>query len=212
MRTESLNASIYARYGKRALDIAASIAGLTILSPVLVGTAIGVRVKLGAPVLFRQVRPGKDCAPFALLKFRTMTDDVDASGAPLPDSERITKFGAFLRSTSLDELPELMNILKGDMSLVGPRPLLTRYLPYYREHERRRFEVRPGLTGWAQVHGRNSVSWDERLEYDVWYVENMSFTLDLQILARTALMAVKREGVTVVPTTLMESLDVERMQ
>ncbi|MDI3331570.1 MAG: sugar transferase [Micrococcus sp.] len=202
--------NFYSVLGKRALDVSASVAGLVVLSPVLAATAIAVRVKLGAPVIFRQRRPGKDAQLFDLFKFRTMTDARDGHGDLLSDSERITQFGSFLRSTSLDELPELVNVLRGDMSLVGPRPLLTRYLPHYTTDERKRFGVRPGLTGWAQVHGRNSVSWDERLALDAWYADNVSLSLDVRIILKTLSMVLKRQGVAVVPTSIMRSLDVER--
>ena len=158
--------------------------------------ALLVRVKLGSPVLFAQTRPGLDGKPFKLVKFRTMTDERDASGALLPDSQRLTTFGRWLRSTSLDELPELWNVLKGEMSLVGPRPLLVEYLPLYTLHQRRRHEVLPGITGWAQVNGRNAISWEEKFDYDVWYVDNRSLGLDLRILAMTAAKTLRREGIS----------------
>lgn len=187
-----------------------SATGLLILSPVLAATAVAVRLKLGKPVFFKHMRPGRGAEQFQLYKFRTMTQASDSDGNLLPDEERMTKFGALLRTTSLDELPELINILKGDMSLIGPRPLLTRYLPYYTDEERRRFNVRPGLTGLAQVHGRNSVQWNERLSLDAWYADNVSFSLDLRILLKTMEMVIKRQGVAVIPTNEMLSLDVER--
>lgn len=181
---------------KRTIDLIGSWAGLVVLSPVLAGVALGVRWRLGSPVLFRQVRPGLGGRPFEMVKFRTMTDGRDASGALLPDAERLTAFGRFLRSTSLDELPELWNVVRGDMSLVGPRPLLMHYLDLYTPEQARRHEVKPGITGWAQVNGRNAATWDERFAMDVWYVENQSFWLDVKILARTFWKVFKREGVT----------------
>jgi len=186
----------YGRCGKRLLDIFLSALGLLLLSPILLILAILVRVFLGSPVLFRQERPGKDGNIFRLIKFRTMTDTRDSQGNLLPDSERLTKFGAFLRSTSLDELPELFNILSGHMSLVGPRSLLVKYLPLYTERQRRRHDVRPGLTGWAQVHGRNALSWEERFELDLWYVEHMSFRTDLSILLQTVSCVLHRDGIS----------------
>ncbi len=171
---------------KRTFDTVAALAGLVVLSPLLVLVAIAVRVLIGAPVLFRQKRPGKDEKIFTLFKFRTMRNSTDADGALLPDQDRLTGFGRFLRQTSLDELPELFNVLEGDMSLVGPRPLLPEYLPLYDLRQRRRHEVRPGITGWAQINGRNALTWQEKLELDVWYVENRSFLLDLRILAATS--------------------------
>jgi len=181
-----------------------------VLAPFLLVLALLVRLKLGAPVLFRQQRPGLHGKPFTLYKFRTMTDARDALGHFLPDAQRLTAFGRFLRSSSLDELPELLNVLTGDMSLVGPRPLLVEYLPYYTKRESRRFEVRPGITGWAQIQGRNNLPWNERLELDVWYVENKSVTLDLKILWKTLKKVMKREDVQVVPNTTMLDLDQER--
>ena len=181
---------------KRLFDILASGAGIVAISPVLIGAAIGVRAKLGSPILFTQERPGKDGKPFVMYKFRTMTDERGPEGELLPDEERLVGFGKFLRSTSIDELPELLNVLKGDMSLVGPRPLLKRYLPLYSERQARRHEVKPGITGWAQVNGRNALSWDEKFELDVWYVENQSFLLDMKILVKTVLQVVRREGIS----------------
>jgi len=181
---------------KRAFDVFASAAGLVVLSPVLLLTALLVRSRLGSPVLFRQVRPGLHGRPFEILKFRTMRDAVDRAGRPLPDSERLTPFGKTLRALSLDELPELWNVLKGEMSLVGPRPLLTEYLPLYSPEQARRHEVRPGLTGWAQVNGRNALSWEDKFALDVWYVDNRSFLLDLKILLLTVVKVFRREGVS----------------
>lgn len=170
---------------KRGLDFLLSLCGVIVLSPVLLVLCVLVRVKLGSPVLFRQERPGKNEKIFTLCKFRTMTDEKDADGKLLPDAVRLTKFGKFLRATSLDELPELFNILKGDMSIIGPRPLLVSYLPYYTEREKLRHSVRPGLTGLAQVSGRNFLDWDRRLEKDVEYVEHLSFGMDLKVLWMT---------------------------
>ncbi|MFT0138663.1 sugar transferase [Alcanivoracaceae bacterium MT1] len=181
---------------KRLMDILGSFFGLVLLSPVLIVVSILVRLKLGSPILFQQVRPGLGGKPFNMMKFRTMTDERDASGELLSDDVRLTKFGSFLRSTSLDELPELINVLKGDMSLVGPRPLLMEYLPLYSERQYRRHEVRPGITGWAQINGRNALSWDEKFELDVWYVENRSLWLDIKILFLTVLKVVKRDGIS----------------
>jgi lipopolysaccharide/colanic/teichoic acid biosynthesis glycosyltransferase len=186
----------YRSYVKRLLDAAASFAALLILSPLLLILWILVRRKLGKPAIFRQQRPGKDEKLFTLYKFRSMTDKEDENGAPLPDAERMTPFGEMLRRASLDELPELFNILKGDMSLIGPRPLLVRYLPLYSREQARRHEVRPGLTGWAQVNGRNAISWEEKFELDIWYVARLSFSLDLRILARTVMAVVTRRGIS----------------
>ncbi|WP_312265700.1 sugar transferase [Neisseria sp.] len=181
---------------KRAFDIIASLIGLIVLSPVLLIVAILVRKNLGSPILFRQVRPGIDGKPFEMVKFRSMRDAIAKDGTPLPDNERLTPFGKALRSTSLDELPELWNVLKGDMSLVGPRPLLMDYLPLYNKEQYRRHEVRPGVTGWAQVNGRNAISWEEKFKLDVWYVDNRSFWLDLKILFLTIKKVFIREGIT----------------
>jgi sugar transferase EpsL len=180
---------------KRALDLAAA-AGVVAAAPVFLALAAAVRVDLGSPVLFRQVRPGFKGKPFEMLKFRTMRDATDADGNPLPDSERLTPFGAWLRSTSLDELPELLNVLRGEMSLVGPRPLLMEYLPRYSARQARRHDVKPGITGWAQINGRNAISWKQKLELDVWYVENWSNGLDLVILLRTASSVLGRKGIS----------------
>lgn len=176
---------MYQRYIKRLLDIILSGAALIVLSPILLLVAVLVRVKLGSPVIFHQKRPGKNEKIFTLCKFRTMTDAKDSEGNLLPDSVRLTKFGKLLRAMSLDELPELWNILKGDMSIIGPRPLLVSYLPYYSEREKLRHSVRPGLTGLAQVSGRNFIDWDKRLEKDVEYVENLTFMMDMKVLALT---------------------------
>ncbi len=187
---------VYRRYGKRLLDLILAGLGLLLLSPLYLIVAALVRLKLGAPVLFRQERPGLHGRFFTLYKFRTMTDARDHTGALLPDAQRLTPFGAWLRSTSLDELPELWNVLKGEMSLIGPRPLIKEYLPLYTPEQRRRHEVRPGITGWAQIHGRNCQSWEQRFALDLWYVEHCSFWLDLTILWRTAAVVLSREGVS----------------
>lgn len=181
---------------KRFVDITGSILGLVLLSPVLLIVWVMVRRDMGSPVLFRQTRPGLNGHPFQMVKFRTMRDATDSSGNPLPDSERLTNFGRFLRSSSLDELPELWNVLRGDMSLVGPRPLLMEYLSLYSPKQARRHEVRPGVTGWAQINGRNSVSWDEKFEFDVWYVNNRTFWLDLKIIWLTIRKVFKRDGIS----------------
>jgi len=180
---------------KRLFDVLVTLVALVPGVVLLALLAVLVRWKLGSPVLFTQDRPGKDGRPFKLVKFRTMTDARDASGQLLPDSERLTPFGRMLRSTSLDELPELWNVLKGDMSLVGPRPLLTEYLPLYSPWQARRHEVRPGITGWSQVNGRNAIDWDQRLEQDVWYVDNHSLALDIKILWMTVSKVLKREDI-----------------
>ncbi len=180
---------------KRIFDFVVALLVLLVFGPVMVFVAFLVRRKLGRPVLFRQTRPGLDGRPFEMLKFRTMLDARDAKGHLLPDEQRVTPFGQFLRSTSIDELPELLNILKGDMSLVGPRPLLIEYLPLYSEEQKRRHDVRPGITGWAQINGRNAISWQKKFELDVWYVDNQSFWLDLKILALTVLKVLKRSDI-----------------
>lgn len=181
---------------KRVVDIVLALVALVLLSPVLLAVALMVRRRLGAPVLFRQVRPGLGGKPFSMLKFRSMLEATDGEGKLLPDAQRLTSFGKLLRSTSLDELPELINVLRGEMSLVGPRPLLMEYLPLYDAVQARRHDVRPGITGWAQVNGRNAISWSEKLSMDVWYVDNRGFMLDMKILALTLLKVVRREGVT----------------
>lgn len=181
---------------KRLLDIFVAALGLLLLLPVLAVVAWQIRRNLGSPVLFRQVRPGLDGKPFEMIKFRTMQDVVDVAGKPLPDSERMTPFGSFLRSSSLDELPELWNVLKGEMSIVGPRPLLMEYLPLYSPEQYRRHEVRPGVTGWAQVNGRNALSWDEKFKLDVWYVDNRSLWLDLKVILLTVKKVVVRDGIS----------------
>ena len=180
---------------KRVFDIIASLIGLILLSPVILITAILVRTKLGSPIFFTQDRVGKDNKIFKMIKFRTMTDEKDKDGELLSDEYRLTSFGKFLRSTSIDELTELINVLKGDMSLVGPRPLLVKYLPLYSKEQIRRHDVLPGLTGWAQVNGRNSISWCDKFKLDVWYVDNQSFILDIKIILMTILKVVKRDGI-----------------
>ena len=181
---------------KRLFDFLMALIGLLVLSPVLAILAWQIRKQLGSPVLFRQTRPGLHGKPFQMVKFRTMRDAIGPDGQPLPDSERMTPFGSFLRSASLDELPELWNVLKGDMSLVGPRPLLMEYLPLYSPTQARRHEARPGVTGWAQINGRNALSWEEKFRLDVWYVDNQSFWLDLKILALTVKKVFVREGIS----------------
>jgi len=181
---------------KRICDFVLALVALVVLSPVLLVVAWQIGRKLGSPVLFRQIRPGLDGRPFEMIKFRTMRDAVDAHGAPLPDAERMTSFGNFLRSASLDELPELWNVLKGEMSLVGPRPLLMEYLPLYSSEQARRHDLRPGVTGWAQVNGRNALSWEEKFRLDVWYVDHQSFWLDLKILMLTVKKVFVREGIS----------------
>lgn len=195
---------MYKRFVKHCLDFLLSLAALIILSPVLLLVAILVRCKLGSPILFKQERPGLHEKIFCMYKFRTMTDAKDADGNLLPDEVRLTKFGKLLRSTSLDELPELFNILKGDMAIVGPRPLLVQYLPRYNERQHRRHDVRPGFTGLAQVNGRNSISWQEKFEWDVRYVENVSFLMDLRIIVKTVKVVLKRDGISSETSATME--------
>ena len=195
----------YEKFVKRALDILLSTLALIVLSPVLAVTAVLVRVKLGRPVLFCQARPGKDEKIFRLHKFRSMRDARDETGAPLPDAQRLTPFGRRLRALSLDELPELWDILRGKMSLVGPRPLLVKYLPLYTEEQRHRHDVRPGLTGWAQVHGRNLATWEARFSYDLDYVNRISFALDAKILLLTARSVLKKEGIQAEGSATMEA-------
>lgn len=197
--------SFYAKYVKRLLDIMCALFALIFFSWLYIIIAVLVRVKLGSPVLFSQERPGKDEKIFKLYKFRTMTDQRDENGNLLPDEMRLTRFGALLRSTSLDELPEVFNILKGDMSVIGPRPLLVAYLSRYNQEQRKRHEVRPGLSGWAQVNGRNTISWQERFKRDVWYVSHISFLLDVKIVFMTVMKAVvKREGISSNTSATME--------
>ena len=184
------------KFFKRLFDIVASASGLIFLSPVFLILIYLIRKNLGEPVFFTQERPGKDGKPFKMIKFRSMRDAVDKDGNPLPDSERLTPFGKKLRATSLDELPELWNVLKGDMSLVGPRPLLMSYLPLYNEFQNRRHEMKPGVTGWAQVNGRNALSWDEKFAHDIWYIDHYSFWLDMKILFLTVKKVFIKEGIS----------------
>ncbi len=196
---------IYRNYIKRLLDIIFSFIAIIVLCWLFAILAILVRVRLGSPVLFKQERPGKDEDIFQIYKFRTMTDERDENGELLPDEDRLTKFGKRLRYSSLDELPELFNIVKGDMSIIGPRPLLVRYLPRYTEEQKRRHEVRQGLSGWAQVNGRNAISWEEKFELDVWYVDHVSFGLDVRIIGMTIKKAfVKQEGISSETSVTME--------
>ncbi len=195
---------MYAKYFKRILDFILSLIALIILSPVFLIIAILVRIKLGSTIIFKQERPGKDEKIFTLYKFRTMTDKKDEKGNLLPDSERLTKFGKALRSTSLDELPELFNILKGDMSIVGPRPLLTEYLPLYNEEQKHRHDVRPGLTGLAQISGRNTLSWEEKFKDDIAYINKITFINDLKIVFKTIFKVFKREGISQEGNATME--------
>ena len=187
--------SFYRRRGKRALDLVGASTALVVTAPVLLAGVITVRITLGRPVLFRQVRPGLDSRPFTLFKLRTMREAEDADGASLPDAERLGRAGMLLRSTSIDELPTLINVIRGDMSLVGPRPLFADYLPLYSAEQLRRHEVRPGITGWAQVDGRNSLSWEEKFARDVWYVDHVSLRLDIRILMRTVATVLRRDGI-----------------
>lgn len=198
---------IYRKYGKRILDIIFSALGIVLLSPLYILLATVVRAKLGPPVFFRQERPGKDKKIFQMYKFRSMTDETDRNGTLLPDEARLTAFGKMLRNTSLDELPELFNILKGDMSLVGPRPLLPEYLPLYNETQQKRHCVRPGLTGLAQVKGRNSISWEEKFEWDVQYADRVSFLLDIRILIDTVKVVLSGNGIVSGTCATMEPFE-----
>ena len=201
---------MYAKYFKRILDFILSLIAIIVLSPVFLIIAILVRIKLGSPIIFKQERPGKDEKIFTLYKFRTMTDEKDENGNLLPDEKRLTKFGKTLRSTSLDELPELFNILKGDMAIVGPRPLLVKYLPYYTKEERHRHDVRPGLTGLAQIHGRNATNWTDRFNYDVEYTNKITFFNDIKILIKTIMKVIKKEDILVGKEHILLNLDEER--
>lgn len=196
---------LYEKYIKRPQDFICGTCGFIVLSPVMLITAILVRTKLGSPIIFKQERPGLDGKVFKLYKFRTMTDQKDENSNLLPDDVRLTKFGKMLRSTSLDELPELINIIKGDMAVVGPRPLLVSYLPLYNEHQARRHEVRPGFTGYAQVHGRNSITWEDKFDKDVYYVDRISFLMDWSIVFQTIKTVVKKEGITSNSSVTMEA-------
>jgi undecaprenyl phosphate N,N'-diacetylbacillosamine 1-phosphate transferase len=206
----SSKTGFYRRFIKRPMDFLLSLIAIIFLSPVLIIVALLVKTKLGSPILFKQERPGLNEKIFTMYKFRTMTDERDINGNFLPDSVRLTNFGKFLRSTSLDELPELFNILRGDMSIIGPRPLLVRYLKYYTEEEKIRHTVRPGLSGLAQVSGRNNIDWNSRLAKDVEYVNQISLLLDLKILLLTLIKALKRDGVTVVDQSPLKDLNIER--
>lgn len=203
---------IYENYIKRCLDFICSFIAIILLFPVILIIALAVRMKLGGPIIFKQERPGYQEKIFTLYKFRTMTNQSDKKGNLLPDEKRLTKFGKFLRSTSLDELPELFNIIKGDMSIVGPRPLLLKYLPYYKENERKRHSVRPGLTGLAQINGRNALSWDERFELDVMYTESICFCQDVRILLQTIIKVIKKDDILVGNEHILQDLDVERKE
>lgn len=194
----------YEKYIKRPQDFCCALAAIIVLSPIMAVTAVLVRVKLGSPVIFKQERPGLHGKIFTLYKFRTMTDAKDRNGNLLPDEVRLTKFGKMLRSTSLDELPELINMLKGDMAVVGPRPLLVKYLPLYNEHQARRHEVRPGFTGYAQVNGRNAITWDDKFEKDVFYVDHITFLGDWKIIFQTLKTVIRREGISSGSSVTME--------
>lgn len=194
----------YEKHVKRSMDFVCALCAIIVLSPVMLATAFLVRIKLGSPVIFKQKRPGKDEKIFEMYKFRSMTDAKDKDGNLLPDEIRLTSFGKKLRATSLDELPELFNILKGDMAVVGPRPLLVEYLPLYNQHQARRHEVRPGFTGYAQVNGRNAISWEEKFDKDVYYVDNVSLIGDIEIIFRTVMIVLKREGISSKSSVTME--------
>lgn len=201
---------MYAKYIKRILDLILSLMALIVLMPLMIIIGILVRINLGSPIIFKQKRPGKNEKIFTLYKFRTMTDKRDIDGNLLPDEYRLTKFGKFLRSTSLDELPELINIIKGDMAIVGPRPLLVEYLPYYTEEEKHRHDVRLGLTGLAQVNGRNEISWEEKLKYDTEYIKEISFYSDLKIIFKTIKKTIKRKDIKMGKELQFGKLNVER--
>lgn len=203
---------MYAKYVKRILDFTLSLLALIVLSPVMIVLYILVRIKLGNPVVFKQMRPGKDEKIFELYKFRTMTDEKDEDGNLLPDEVRLTKFGKFLRSTSLDELPELINIIKGDMAIVGPRPLLVQYLEFYNEEQKHRHDVRPGLTGLAQVSGRNSLTWEEKFKQDIEYINHLTFVNDVKIIFMTIGKVFKREGISQDGEATMERFDIVQAQ
>lgn len=195
---------MYRQFFKRFFDFVLSLLAIIVLSPIMLIVAILVKIKLGSPIIFTQERPGKDEKIFKMYKFRSMTDQRDEKGNLLPDDIRLTKFGKLLRSTSLDELPELFNILKGDMSIVGPRPLLVRYLPLYNEHQRHRHDVRPGFTGWAQCNGRNAISWEEKFDLDVYYTKHVSLLLDIKIIFKTVKVVLFREGISSETSVTME--------
>lgn len=201
---------MYKHFFKRLIDFILSLIALIVLSPILLIVALLVRTKLGSPVIFKQERPGLNEKIFTLYKFRTMTDAKDEQGNLLPDEIRLTKFGKLLRSTSLDELPELFNILKGDMAIVGPRPLLVRYLPLYNEHQKHRHDVRPGFTGWAQCNGRNAISWEEKFDLDVYYTKHVSLLLDIKIILKTVKVVLFREGISSETSVTMEEFRGEK--
>jgi lipopolysaccharide/colanic/teichoic acid biosynthesis glycosyltransferase len=192
----NLHKVVMSVFMKRIFDVAFSFFGLILLSPVITVVAWKINRELGSPVLFKQLRPGKNGKPFEMMKFRSMRDANDADGNPLPDDQRMTSFGSFLRSSSLDELPELWNVFKGDMSLVGPRPLLMEYIPLYSQVQYRRHEVRPGVTGWAQINGRNAISWENKFELDIWYVDNRSLWLDMKVILLTIKKVLVRDGIS----------------
>ncbi len=195
---------------KRMLDLLGSSVGLILFSPILIAVSLLIWRQMGRPIIFRQVRPGLHGQAFQMIKFRTMRDALDKNSNPLPDTERLTRLGSFLRSSSLDELPELWNVLKGDMSLVGPRPLLMEYLPLYSPEQARRHEVRPGVTGWAQINGRNAISWNEKFELDVWYVNNRNLWLDLMIIWLTIRKVLKRDGISAAGEATMPKFEGEK--
>lgn len=202
---------IYKNFVKRLLDFLISLIGLICISPILIVVTIWLHfANKGAGAFFLQERPGKDAKIFKIIKFKTMTDERDEDGNLLPDAQRLTKVGRIVRSTSIDELPQLINVLKGDMAFIGPRPLLVQYLPYYTEREKLRHSVRPGISGWAQVNGRNNLPWDERLEFDAWYAENLSFSLDYKVVIKTIKNVIKRKDIVVVPGAKFRPLNVER--
>ena len=200
---------MYIKYFKRVTDVVLSVIALIVLLPVLAVVAVLVRIKLGSPVLFKQERPGKDEKPFVMYKFRSMTDARDENGELLPDEMRLTKFGRLIRNLSIDELPELFNIVRGDMSIIGPRPLLVEYLPLYNETQKHRHDVRPGLTGLAQVNGRNMVDWDDRFRYDIEYIQNITFINDIKIIIQTIKIVIKKTGISSVHSATMEKLGEE---
>lgn len=198
---------LYERYVKRPMDLLLALIALIVLSPLFLVVAILVRFRLGSPVIFRQERPGLNEKIFTIYKFRTMTEQKEEDGGLLPDEERLTGFGAWLRSTSVDELPELVNIIKGDMSMVGPRPLLVEYLPFYNKHQKRRHEVKPGLSGIAQINGRNGIGWEDKFDYDVQYVDNVSFAGDWNIILRTIQTVIKKDGIHSENAVTMEAFN-----
>jgi len=201
---------VYKNFFKPLFDKILATILIILFSPIMIITALLIYLKMGRPILFKQARPGKDEKIFYIYKFRTMTNEKDKNGDLLPDEERLKGIGKFIRSTSLDELPQLFNVLKGDMSFVGPRPLLIEYLPLYNDRQKKRHEVKPGITGWAQVNGRNAISWEQKFNYDVWYVENQSFWLDMKILWMTFLKVIRREGISQAGQATMEKFNGEK--